>query len=89
MLQKTTELNEKDALLRFQPDSIITTSFKNKKKVHNMIHPLVGVSIEIIKVGLDYVLNIMKSESYGTLEGFSGIFKDERHFLVCKSTQDK
>jgi hypothetical protein len=49
-----------------------------------MIHSLVRVSNKIIEVSFDYVFEIMKSESHGSLEGFSRIFQDERHFLVCK-----
>jgi hypothetical protein len=51
-----------------------------------MIHSLARVSSKIIKVGFDYVLEIVKTENHGTLEGCSGIFKDERNFPVCKST---
>ena len=62
------------------------TSFKNQPKVCNMIHSLVRVSINIIKVGFDYVLDIIKREIHGSLEGCSGVFKAERHFSICKST---
>ena len=51
-----------------------------------MIHFLARVSSNIIKVGFDYVLDIVKRESHGMLEGCSKIFKAERHFPVCKST---
>jgi hypothetical protein len=51
-----------------------------------MVHSLARVSSKIIKVGFKYVLEIMKSESNGMLEGCSDVFKAERHFLVCKST---
>jgi hypothetical protein len=61
--------------MRVQLDSIVTTSFKNKSKVCNMIHSLARVSDKIIKVGFDYVLKIMKRESHGMLEGCSSVFK--------------
>jgi hypothetical protein len=32
------------------------------------------------------MLEIVKTKGHGTLEGFSDIFKAERHFSVCKST---
>jgi hypothetical protein len=35
---------------------------------------------------IDYVLEIVKSESHGMLEDCSGVFKAERHFSICKST---
>jgi hypothetical protein len=47
-----------------------------------MIHSLARVSSKIIKVGLNYVLQVMKIECHGTLEGCSGVFKAERHFSV-------
>jgi hypothetical protein len=51
-----------------------------------MIHTLVRVSSKIIKVGFNYVLDIMKSECHGALEGCFGVFKAKRHFPVCKIT---
>jgi hypothetical protein len=51
-----------------------------------VIHSLTRVSNEIIKVGFDYILVIVKREGHGLLEGYSGVFKIERNFLVCKST---
>jgi hypothetical protein len=70
--------------MRVESDFIVATSFKNQLKVHSMIHSLVRVRNKIIEVSFDYVLKIMKSESHGSLEGFSGVFQAERHFSVCK-----
>jgi hypothetical protein len=70
--------------MRIESDSIVATSFKNQSKVHSMIHSLVRVSSKIIEVIFDYVFEIMKNESHGSLEGCSGIFQAERHFSICK-----
>ena len=51
-----------------------------------MIHSLVRVSSEIIEVGFDYMLEILKREGHGSLEGFSSVFKFKRNFPVCEST---
>jgi hypothetical protein len=75
-------LNTKYALVRVQPDSIVTTSFKNKLKVSSMIHSLARVRIKILKVSFEYVLKIVKREIHGMLKGCSDVFKVERHFLV-------
>jgi hypothetical protein len=45
-----------------------------------MIHSLARVSSKIIQVGFDYVLEIVKNESHGMLEGCSSVFKEERNF---------
>jgi len=70
--------------MRVEIDSIVETSFKIQSKVHNMIHSLARVSNKIIEVSFDYVFEIMKTKSHGSLEGLSSIFQAERHFLVCK-----
>ena len=69
-----TRLNEKNALVRVQPDSIVTTYLKKKLKVSNVIHSLARVSSKIIKVSFDYVFEIMESEIHGSLKGCSRIF---------------
>jgi hypothetical protein len=51
-----------------------------------VIHSLTGVSNKIIKIGFDYLLEIVKCEGHSLLEGSSDIFKVERHILVCEST---
>jgi hypothetical protein len=61
---------------------MVVASFKNHSKVRIMIHSLAIVSSKIIEVRFDYVFEVMKSESHGSLEGFFGIFQDKRHFLV-------
>jgi hypothetical protein len=70
--------------MRIESDSIVATSFKNQSKVHSMIHSLARVSSKIIEVSFNYVFEIMKSKSHGSLEGCSGVFEVERNFLVCK-----
>jgi hypothetical protein len=81
-----TRPNAKDAIVRVQPDSIVTTSFKNKSKVCSVICFLTRVSSKIVKVSFEYMLKIEKSEGHGMLEGCLGVFKAEKHFPVCKST---
>jgi hypothetical protein len=54
--------------------SIVAASFKNQSKVRSMTHSLARVSNNIIKVSFDYVFEIMKIESHGSLEGFSNVF---------------
>jgi hypothetical protein len=61
--------------MRIESDSIVVTSFKNQSKVRSMIHSLARVSSKIIEVSFDYVFEIMKSESHGSLEGCSDIFQ--------------
>jgi hypothetical protein len=51
-----------------------------------VIHCLIGVSNKIVKIGFDYMLEIVKCEGHGTLEGCSDVFKAERNHLVCEST---
>jgi hypothetical protein len=66
--------NVKYAFMRIESDSIVATSFKNQSKVYSMIHSLARVSSKIIKVNFNYVFEIMKSKSHGSLEGCSDIF---------------
>jgi hypothetical protein len=70
--------------MRVESDPIVATYFKNQLKVRSMIHSLARVRSKIIEVRFEYVFEIMKRESHGSLEGFSGIFQVKRHFLVCK-----
>jgi hypothetical protein len=51
-----------------------------------VIHSLVRMSSEIFKVSFDYMLEIMKHEVHGSLEGCSDVFNAERNFSVCEST---
>jgi hypothetical protein len=51
-----------------------------------VIHSIARVSSEIIEVGFDYMLEIVRSEGHGLLEGFSVIFKTEMNFSVCEIT---
>jgi hypothetical protein len=60
------------------------TSFKNQPKVCDMIHSLVRVSIKIIEVSFEYIIEIVKIKIHGALEGCSNIFQAEGHFPVCK-----
>jgi hypothetical protein len=76
--------NAKYECMRVELDSIVGASFKNQSKVCIMIHSLVRVSSNIIDVSFDYVFEIMKSESHGSLEGCYSIFQAEWHFLVYK-----
>jgi hypothetical protein len=62
------------------------TSLKNYPKVLRVIHSLTRVSNKIVKISLDYMFKIVECEGHSRLEGCSGVFKDERHLLVCEST---
>jgi hypothetical protein len=44
------------------------------------------VRSQIIEVSFNYVLEIMKGEGHGLLEGFFDIFKEKRHFPVYERT---
>jgi hypothetical protein len=54
--------------------------------VGRVIHSLEIVRSKIIEVSFDYILEIVKSEGHVSLEGFSDVFKAERHYSVCEST---
>jgi hypothetical protein len=51
-----------------------------------VIHSLTGVSSEIVEIGFDYMLEIVKCEGHSSLEGFSDVLKAERHLPVCECT---
>jgi hypothetical protein len=44
------------------------------------------VSSEIVEIGFNYMLEIMKCEGHSSLEGCSGILKVEGNILVCECT---
>ena len=67
-------------------DAIMETSFKNQSKVFRVIYSLTGVRSNIVEIGFEYVLEIMKCEGHSTLEGCSDIFKAKSHLPVCEST---
>jgi hypothetical protein len=55
--------------MRVQMDVIIATSLKNYMKVGRVIHSLVRMSNAIMKISFDYMLEIVKGEGHGSLEG--------------------
>jgi hypothetical protein len=54
-----------------------------------VIHSLTRVSSDIVEIGFDYMLQIMKCEGHSSLEDFSGILKVERYLPVCECTPRK
>jgi hypothetical protein len=72
--------------MRVQLDAVMAAYLKNYSKVGIMIHSLTRVSSEIVKIGFEYILEIMKCEGHSSLEGFSSGFKAERNFPVREST---
>jgi hypothetical protein len=61
--------------MRVQIDVVMETSFKNLSKVGRVIHSLVRVCSEIVEIGFEYVLKIMKCEGHSSLECLSYIHK--------------
>ena len=60
--------------------------FKNWLKELRVIHFLMRVSIDIIEVRFDNMLEIVKRKGHGALEGCFDVFKAKMHFPICKST---
>jgi hypothetical protein len=54
-----------------------------------VIHSLIRVSSEIVKIGFNYMLEIMKFEGHNSLEGCSDVLKAKRNFSVCECTPRK
>jgi hypothetical protein len=55
--------------------------------VGGAIHSLARVNNNIIEIGFDYVLEIVKHEGHSSLEGDFDIFKAERHLRYAKVPQ--
>jgi hypothetical protein len=51
-----------------------------------MIHSITGVSSEIVEIGFDYMLEIVKHGGHSSLEGCFRIIKAKRHFPICECT---
>jgi hypothetical protein len=47
-----------------------------------VIHSLTGVSSEIVEIGFDYMLEIVKLKGHISLGCFSDVLKAERHLSV-------
>jgi hypothetical protein len=54
-----------------------------------VIHSIMGVSSEIVDIGFQYMIVIVKYEGRNSLEGCSAVLKVERNLSVCECTPRK
>ena len=67
--QESTGFDVEDTLMRVQPDIIVSKTKKYDYEMCQVISTFCGMSRKVVKVWLNYVLDVMKSIRHSSLEG--------------------
>ena len=82
-----TRFNAKDKLVRIKPNVIVSIVNKYRSKVSGVISKIFYMRRKIVKIWLDYVLNIVKFIGHSLLEGGTSVFRPKWSFLYANIPQ--